>query len=380
MKGRSPYDYVKTVYLSDLFKSVIRRLPVLILIMAIAFLATFVPRYLSGQKAKAEAPCYSYSININIDSDFDTNSILNCASVAFSDENLDRLIQYEKLDTDVESVRNSFIYNSEGKGILKLTVYTKDTETAKRFMDGVKYICVPVLAEEADARDWHYSFITAPQEVKIDIFVNDGVPGLADIKGSHIQTWESYLAEKAGIAHLAKNALVLTVCIGLLASVIIMLLRIMSRKLVSVADIEAAAGMPVSAVICSDGSGVEFLAEMIRRNAGGRNRFDLIQVKESAQDAGKESIRTELSKLSDLEVKITKPLSDDPSAAFGEDPAMLFIEDERLTDIELINSAELLRSAGRDIKGVAVYGVDGKKLRRGKDYFGKYYRDKGQTE
>ena len=88
----------------------------------------------------------------------------------------------------------------------------------------------------------------------------------------------------------------------------------------------------------------------------------------------------DLSGRSGVNVKISGPLSEDPEAAFGEGPAMLLIEDERLTDIELINAMDLLRSAGRDVSGVVLWGVDGRKLKRGKDYFGKYYGDKGKTE
>ena len=380
MKGRSPYDYVKTVYISDLFKSVVKRLPILIAVMAVVFLISFVPGYMSGQKAKAEAPCYSYAANIKVDSDFDTNSILNSAQVAFNDENLDKLISYEGFDVDIDDIRNAFTYNSEAKGMLKVTVYTKDPETAKRFMDGVKYVCVPVLAEEADARDWRYTFLTEPQQVKVDIYTSDGQPGFANVKNAHIQTWEAYIAEKTGIVSLAKNALVLTVSVGFFAVVALMLIRAMSRKLVTVSDVEAAAGMPVTAVLGSDGSGKGFLSGMIEKAASGAGSLSLIPVKgEKAGNADAE-LQKELSELSGVKVEIAEPLSGDPEAAFGEGPAMLLIDDEKLTDVELINATELLKSAGRDVKGLIIRNVDIKKLKRGKEYFGKYYRDKGKTE
>ena len=380
MKGKSPYNYVKTVYLSDLFKAVIKRLPILILVMILAFLASFVPGFLSGQKAKSEAPCYSYSASIKVDSDFDSNSILNCAAVAFSDENLEKLIQYEKFDIEVDELRKSMTYNSEAKGMIRLTIYTKDEETAKRFMDGAKYINIPIMAEEADARNWTYSFVSAPQQVKVDIYTSDGEPGFAPVKNAHIQAWDEYQAEKTGVFHLAKNAMVLTVSVGFIAAVLIMLARVMSRKLVTVSDVEAAAGMPVTAAVGRTGSGIEFLGKMIGEAAAGSGKLSLIPVKAPGAGVDAEELAKKLSALSGAEVEITEAVSDKPDAAFGKDPAMLLIEDEKLTDIELINALELLGNAGRKVSGIALFGVNEKKLGRGKDYFGKYYRDKGKTE
>ena len=376
MKGKSPSDYVKTVYISDLFYDVLDKLLVVILIGVLSFLAIFAPSYIKTSKAKAEPPGYIYTVDVQVFSEFESNSLLSSAAVVMEPKSIEKLVEYEKLEFTPEEVRHCITYNMEGGNIIRFNVHAKDEDTSIRVMAGIIDVIVPMIKENTGAKYCLYSFSEGdPRMMKVLDEANDGQPGVFDVIGKRVLLWDEYLEKEVGFAHILKNSIVAG-CFGVFVTVMaIVFKRLLSRNMNSLTEVEAASGKSVLAVVDNKGEGIENLIERAKDAAGGMENLCVIPIRntpviEAAVTSMKETVDTDLS--------VADSLADSASRVElckkeGK-KALILLEDAKTKDLELINSVDILENAGVPVIGTAVINIKEKKLKRMTEYFGKYYK------
>ena len=382
MKGKSPSDYVKTVYLSDLFYELWDKLYLLIAIGVLAFLLIFVPSFMKAKSVANEKPYYVHTVDARIQSNFDSNSLLSTIQVVFDTETLGEIAQYGNIDAEPDELRKCMTYTMEGKNVVRFNAYACDPDTAERVTTGIVNVALPKIGEEVNAEYYRYTFSKGmPREIKIEDQVNNDPPGILDITGKGAQEWEEYCKEKASYARMLKNSIVAGCGAVFGLSMILIGIRLLGRKAKSLMDVEAASGRTIAAVTDSNGGGVGNLCRRISDAMTDEKSLCLVPVSKLKKKSEIiDEIELNLKNLLEGKgVNVLKgpSLAESPEAVKlckeNNAKAVLLVEDENTKDYEITNAMELFANSNVDVLNIGIVNVKPKKIKRQGEWFGKYY-------
>lgn len=339
----------------------------------IGFAATFGYHYINKMDIEDEKPCYSSTINVYVTSEFDNYSILKSSEIAFSEESINMLKEYEGLSNDTEDIIKSIQYSAESKYILQIRVYAKDSVTLAKVVDGLINVSLPIIKESSNASDINHSLEEKEIKVKIGNYENYGGVGLVDMTDRGATLWSEYLSS-VSLFKIIKNSVVISVCAVFIVAIIIVLKRMLTSKLITPNDVEAATQISLMAVVDDAGNGVEFVEKKIKANFSAEKSIALLPVlrSEKVHDVVK-ALKT----IEDAFIEV-HPFSDSTdilNKIKDIDAVIVLYEDLKTTDVQMINTIEALYASGMEEIGIVAVNVKLKKIKKDKAYFGKYYQN-----